>query len=170
MMNDHRGEYDTGFTSTTRRTAARQIGEIAKLHPTELRPLLRQVRQFLRSKSWDTRVAAAQAIRAIAENVSHPTMKDIYTKAEVRQKAEKNAVQCSTFTGSSLGFKFMVNKPMSRSFTISQFEQSSSVSNLSLSYGRFTYHLSELSKQAAWRAQDSVIPTPSKSEVAQSQS
>lgn len=32
-----------GSTSTTRRTAARQIGEIAKQHPTELRPLLRRV-------------------------------------------------------------------------------------------------------------------------------
>ncbi|KAL2607435.1 hypothetical protein R1flu_026008 [Riccia fluitans] len=92
MMNDHRA----GSTSTTRRTAARQIGEIAKLHPTELRPLLRQVRQFLRSKSWDTRVAAAQEIGAIAENVSHPIVKDIYTKAEVELAALGHNVNLSS--------------------------------------------------------------------------
>ncbi|CAM6099985.1 unnamed protein product [Calypogeia fissa] len=73
---------DSGSTSTTRRTAARQIGEIAKQHPTELRPLLRRVRQFLRSKNWDTRVAAAQAIGAIAENVKHATVTELFAKAE----------------------------------------------------------------------------------------
>ncbi|KAL2614154.1 hypothetical protein R1flu_025846 [Riccia fluitans] len=62
----------------------------------ELRPLLRQVRQFLRSKSWDTRVAAAQAIGAIAENVSHPTVKDIYTKAEVELAALGHNVNLSS--------------------------------------------------------------------------
>ncbi|EFJ06187.1 hypothetical protein SELMODRAFT_186944 [Selaginella moellendorffii] len=62
---------DTGSTSATRLTAAKQIGEIAKQHPTELQALLKRVGHFLRSKSWETRVAAAHAIGSIAENVSH---------------------------------------------------------------------------------------------------
>lgn len=36
----------------------------------------------MRSKSWDTRVAAAQAIGAIAENVPHLTVKDLLASAE----------------------------------------------------------------------------------------
>lgn len=36
----------------------------------------------MRSKSWDTRVAAAQAIGAIAENVPHVTVREVLAKAE----------------------------------------------------------------------------------------
>lgn len=73
---------DTGSTQTTRRTAARQIGEIAKLHPQDLSALLKKVSQYLRSKNWDTRVAAAQAIGAIAENVKHISINEIRDNAE----------------------------------------------------------------------------------------
>lgn len=59
---------DTGSTQQTRFAAARQIGDIARSHPQELNPLLRKVSQYLRSRNWDTRVAAARAIGAIAEN------------------------------------------------------------------------------------------------------
>lgn len=41
-----------------------------------------QVRHFLRSRNWDTRVAAAQATGAIAENVKHLTVKDLLVFAE----------------------------------------------------------------------------------------
>eukprot|EP01018_Ginkgo_biloba_P040554 Gb_27522 [translate_table: standard] len=40
------------------------------------------VSQYLRSKNWDTRVAAAQAIGAIAENIKHITVNDIIANAE----------------------------------------------------------------------------------------
>ncbi|KAJ4797222.1 TATA-binding protein-associated factor MOT1 [Rhynchospora pubera] len=73
---------DTGSTQTTRLAAARQIGEIAKSHPQDLNPLLKKVSQYLRSKSWDTRVAAAQAIGAIAENVKHTTLKELLALVE----------------------------------------------------------------------------------------
>lgn len=59
---------DTGSTQQTRFAAARQIGDIARSHPQELNPLLRKVSQYLRSRNWDTRVAAAKAIGSIAEN------------------------------------------------------------------------------------------------------
>ncbi|KAF8783592.1 hypothetical protein HU200_000532 [Digitaria exilis] len=78
---------DTGSTQATRFAAARQIGEIAKSHPQELNALLKKVSQYARSKSWDTRVAAAHAIGAIAENVKHTSLKDLCASVE----AEKHA-------------------------------------------------------------------------------
>ncbi|KAE8789291.1 modifier of transcription 1-D1 [Hordeum vulgare] len=86
---------DTGSTQATRFAAARQIGEIAKTHPQELNALLKKVSQYLRSKNWDTRVAAAQAIGAIAENVKHTTVKDLFAAME----AEKHASGLSDETG-----------------------------------------------------------------------
>ncbi|XP_042034375.1 TATA-binding protein-associated factor BTAF1-like isoform X1 [Salvia splendens] len=68
---------DTGSTQATRFSAARQIGEIAKSHPQDLNALLSKVSQYLRSKKWDTRVAAAHAIGAIAENVKHTSVTEL---------------------------------------------------------------------------------------------
>ncbi|KAK6243614.1 hypothetical protein QUC31_010023 [Theobroma cacao] len=68
---------DTGSTQATRFTAARQIGDIAKSHPQDLNSLLKKVSQYLRSKNWDTRVAAAHAIGAIAQNVKHTSLADL---------------------------------------------------------------------------------------------
>lgn len=68
---------DTGSTQATRLTAARQIGDIAKSHPQDLSSLLKKVSQYLHSKAWDTRVAAAHAIGAIAENVKHTSLNEL---------------------------------------------------------------------------------------------
>ncbi|XP_030442616.1 TATA-binding protein-associated factor BTAF1-like [Syzygium oleosum] len=67
---------DTGSTQSTRFAAARQIGDIAKSHPRDLASLLKKVAQYLRSKNWDTRVAAAHAIGAIAQNVKHTSVNE----------------------------------------------------------------------------------------------
>eukprot|EP00794_Sanderia_malayensis_P009222 gene9222-10196_t len=60
---------DTGSTPVTRKVAAQQLGDVQKLHPHELHNLLRRVRTLLKSNSWDSRIAAAQAIEAIVKNV-----------------------------------------------------------------------------------------------------
>ncbi|RCI04336.1 TATA-binding protein-associated factor mot1 [Rhizopus stolonifer] len=60
---------DTGSTTAVRRTAAQQLGEIQKQHPGELYNLLSRIVVHLRSKAWDTRWAAGQALEAIAANV-----------------------------------------------------------------------------------------------------
>lgn len=60
---------ETGSTPAIRQTAASQIGEIQKIHPYDLQNLLRRVRIVLRNNNWDARVAAGQAIDAIASNV-----------------------------------------------------------------------------------------------------
>ncbi|KAJ4974502.1 hypothetical protein NE237_007676 [Protea cynaroides] len=73
---------ETGSTQATRFAAARQIGDIAKAHPQDLNSLLKKVSQCLRSKNWDTRVAAAHAIGAIAENVKHATVPELFACVE----------------------------------------------------------------------------------------
>ncbi|KVH91540.1 hypothetical protein Ccrd_006435 [Cynara cardunculus var. scolymus] len=77
---------ETGSTQATRFTAARQIGEIAKLHPQDLSSLLHKVSQYLRSKNWDTRVAAAHAIGAIAGCFKHSSMTELYNLVEAKMK------------------------------------------------------------------------------------
>ncbi|XP_058761530.1 TATA-binding protein-associated factor BTAF1 [Vicia villosa] len=84
---------DTGSTQATRLTAARQIGEIAKLHPQDLTSLLKKVSQYLRSKKWDTRVAAAHAIGSIAENVKHLSLNELI--ASVVTKMSESGISCS---------------------------------------------------------------------------
>lgn len=73
---------DTGSTSTTRRTAARQIGDIAKSRPEDFHALLKKVCPLIHSKNWDTRVAAAAAVGAIAENVNHRSLKEVIACAQ----------------------------------------------------------------------------------------
>ncbi|KAF9407514.1 TATA-binding protein-associated factor mot1, partial [Podila epigama] len=60
---------ETGSTASVRATAAQQLGDIQKQHPSELFNLLSRVVVHLRSKSWDTRIAAGQALEAIVGNV-----------------------------------------------------------------------------------------------------
>ncbi|GER39803.1 TATA-binding protein-associated factor BTAF1 [Striga asiatica] len=73
---------DTGSTQATRFSAARQIGEIAKSHPQDLNALLSKVSQSLRSKKWETRVAAAHAVGAIAESVKHISLTELSSSVE----------------------------------------------------------------------------------------
>lgn len=60
---------ETGSSSVTRSAAARQLGQVQKLHPHELTTLLTRTTTYLRSNNWDTRIAAAEAVRAIVANV-----------------------------------------------------------------------------------------------------
>ncbi|GER46895.1 TATA-binding protein-associated factor MOT1, partial [Striga asiatica] len=73
---------DTGSTQATRFSAARQIGEIAKSHPQDLNALLNKMSQYLRSKKWETRVATAHAVGAIAENVKHISLTELSSSVE----------------------------------------------------------------------------------------
>ncbi|KAK7263812.1 hypothetical protein RJT34_31409 [Clitoria ternatea] len=84
---------DTGSTQATRLTAARQIGDIAKSHPQDLTSLLKKVSQYLCSKNWDTRVAAAHAIGSIAENVKHICLTELITS--VLSKISEDGISCS---------------------------------------------------------------------------
>jgi TATA-binding protein-associated factor len=59
---------ETGSTSVVRNTAAQQLADVQKAHPDELFNLLGRILPYLRSKSWDTRTAAAKAIGLVAAN------------------------------------------------------------------------------------------------------
>lgn len=60
---------ESGSSAVTRRAAAKQIGDVQKLHPHELHNLLTRLLVYLHSSVWDTRIAAAQAVDAILSNV-----------------------------------------------------------------------------------------------------
>ena len=74
---------DTGSTALVRNSAATQLAAIQKQFPHELYPLLGRVVPYLRSKSWDTRTAAARALGAILENVPQ------YEKKECKKEEEE---------------------------------------------------------------------------------
>ncbi|KAF2477015.1 uncharacterized protein BDR25DRAFT_156548, partial [Lindgomyces ingoldianus] len=59
---------ESGSTQVIKNTAVQQISDVQKQHPDELFNLLTRVIPFLRSKNWDTRVAAAKAVGGIVEN------------------------------------------------------------------------------------------------------
>jgi TATA-binding protein-associated factor len=56
---------ETGSTQVIRNTAAQQLADVQKHHPDELFNLLARVVPYLRTKSWDTRTAAAKAVGGI---------------------------------------------------------------------------------------------------------
>ena len=75
-----------------RNTAAQQLGDVQKQHPDELFNLLARVIPFLKSRSWDTRTAAAKAIAGIVENAGQfDPNQDEEIKAEKRFKEEDAA-------------------------------------------------------------------------------
>ncbi|XP_065212027.1 TATA-binding protein-associated factor 172 isoform X2 [Planococcus citri] len=59
---------ETGTSPVTRKAASQQLGEVVKYHSYELQPLLDRILNLLYSTSWDTRIAAVQAIEAICNN------------------------------------------------------------------------------------------------------
>ncbi|KAF2114547.1 hypothetical protein BDV96DRAFT_577033 [Lophiotrema nucula] len=59
---------ETGSTALIRNTAADQLADVQKQHPDELFNLLTRVIPYLRSKNWETRVAAAKAVGGIVAN------------------------------------------------------------------------------------------------------
>lgn len=60
---------DTGSSSVTRKAAANQLGQVVRLHPHELEPLLERISGYLRSPSWETRIAASQAVEAVIKQI-----------------------------------------------------------------------------------------------------
>lgn len=95
---------DTGSSPITRKAAALQLGEVQKLHPHELRNLLAKVRQYLHSTSWDTRIAAGQAIEAIIRNVPQ------WNPIETQIKQEIKNSESTSLTGRMNFTKFDIHK------------------------------------------------------------
>uniref|UniRef100_A0AAG5D4I1 TATA-binding protein-associated factor 172 n=1 Tax=Anopheles atroparvus TaxID=41427 RepID=A0AAG5D4I1_ANOAO len=79
---------ESGSAAVTRKAAAKQIGEVQKLHPHELHNLLSRLQAYLHSTSWDTRIAASQAVQAILENVPQWDPKGVVVKVEKEEPRE----------------------------------------------------------------------------------
>ncbi|CCJ28640.1 unnamed protein product, partial [Pneumocystis jirovecii] len=60
---------DTGSTQIIRQTAAQQLAAIQKDHPHELYNILEKVIPYIRSKSWETRMAAVLALSSVIKQV-----------------------------------------------------------------------------------------------------
>jgi TATA-binding protein-associated factor len=71
-----------------RNTAAEQLADVQKQHPEDLFNLLNRVVPFLRSKSWETRVAAAKAVGGIVANAEKydPNAEDEPIKEEIKSE------------------------------------------------------------------------------------
>ncbi|CAN8254589.1 unnamed protein product [Cochlearia groenlandica] len=111
---------DTGSTQATRLTAAKQIGDIAKSHPQDLSSLLRKVLHYLRSKKWDTRVAAAHAIGAIVLNVKHTSLRELLNSLETKfGEAGMSDNVDEVVASDSLQSKLLANAPF-RSFEMNK--------------------------------------------------
>ncbi|CAI6333206.1 unnamed protein product [Periconia digitata] len=80
---------ETGSTALIRNTAADQLADVQKQHPEDLFNLLTRVIPYLRSKSWETRVAAAKAVGGIVANAEKfdPNDEDEPVKSEVKPEA-----------------------------------------------------------------------------------
>lgn len=60
---------ESGSSAVTRSAAAKQLGEVQRLHPHELHTLLGRVMTYIRSSNWETRIAAGEAVQAIIGNL-----------------------------------------------------------------------------------------------------
>lgn len=94
---------DTGSTPLIRKSAAEQLGEVQRLHPYELNNLLEKVLGYLRNSSWETRVAAGQALEAIAKNVPQWMPKGTV-------KSESEASPAAHVAGKVLFSKFNIQR------------------------------------------------------------
>ncbi len=83
-----------GSSPQIRKTAADQVGEIARLHTHEVRVLLGKLKPLLVAKNWDTRVAAAQAIEAMADKLPEWTPKVVAKlEEEIEEEEEEDKVR-----------------------------------------------------------------------------
>lgn len=94
---------ETGSSVVTRRAAANQLGQVVQLHPHELNPLLERISTYLRSSSWETRIAASQAVEAVVKQISPwcpsglpPVKLEVYHDLQVDEK-ENGKLSFDTF-------------------------------------------------------------------------
>ncbi|KAF2020641.1 hypothetical protein BU24DRAFT_361156 [Aaosphaeria arxii CBS 175.79] len=95
---------ETGSTALIRNTAADQLADVQKQHPDELFNLLTRVIPYLRSKSWDTRVAAAKAVGGIVGNAEKfdPNAEDEPIKPEAKSEANGHVKSEDETNGSAV--------------------------------------------------------------------
>lgn len=89
---------------------------VEELDPSQIHV---QVSQYLRSKKWDTRVAAAHAVGAIAENVKHTSLTELSGCVEAKLlEAGISATFDDVVTWSSSHSKIGAGTSFRRSFSL----------------------------------------------------
>ncbi|RZF48832.1 hypothetical protein LSTR_LSTR003212 [Laodelphax striatellus] len=96
---------ETGSSAVTRRAAATQLGEVQRLYPHELHKLLTRLNALIRSPTWETRIAAGQAVQAILDNVPQWDPPGVDIKAE-----KDNVWQNGRLTFSNFDLKNVISK------------------------------------------------------------
>eukprot|EP00178_Gracilaria_changii_P024636 TRINITY_DN743_c0_g3_i1.p1 TRINITY_DN743_c0_g3~~TRINITY_DN743_c0_g3_i1.p1 ORF type:complete len:1880 (+),score=256.54 TRINITY_DN743_c0_g3_i1:2357-7996(+) len=81
---------ESGSSHGVRKMAAVQVGDLVAAHPSEIRPVLRKVRRLLRSMTWETRVAAGDAIARIA--FASPNFQPRIPATQPKQQPELEAL------------------------------------------------------------------------------
>eukprot|EP00879_Flechtneria_rotunda_P013204 GHRR01013789.1.p1 GENE.GHRR01013789.1~~GHRR01013789.1.p1 ORF type:complete len:273 (+),score=89.59 GHRR01013789.1:182-1000(+) len=76
---------------SSRKTAAEQICNIAKAHPSQLVSLTRKVHSLLYHANWDTRVAAASTLTGLAEAFPHHSVQSLALAAGGRREQQQTA-------------------------------------------------------------------------------
>ncbi|XP_022171117.1 TATA-binding protein-associated factor 172 [Myzus persicae] len=100
---------ETGSSSVTRKAAANQLGQVVRLHPHELEPLLERISTYLRHSSWETRIAASQAIEAVIKQIPPwcpsglpPIQLELYSDLQVDEKENDGKLCFDTFDLASI--------------------------------------------------------------------
>lgn len=85
---------ETGSTPFIRNTAADQLSDLAKSHPEDIISLLGRVYPFLKSDTWETRIAAARAFGGIVNHAPKwdPNSEAYIEKEKQLQKLEDNSI------------------------------------------------------------------------------
>ncbi|MEW5318821.1 MAG: hypothetical protein WDW38_010008 [Sanguina aurantia] len=98
---------DVGSDEGTRKAAAQQITDIARNHPEQLPAILRKVHGFLYNPTWETRVAAADALGQLAAVFRHhdaQSLMDAHSRGSSVERASA-AGKAQHAAACSAGFK-----------------------------------------------------------------
>lgn len=101
---------ESGSSSVTRRAAAKQIGEVQRLHPHELHNLLNRLIVYIHSNSWETRIAASQAVQAILENVPDWCPKSVTIKKEADENGSSSKKLDTRFSFEKFNLEMILEK------------------------------------------------------------
>eukprot|EP00198_Chlamydomonas_reinhardtii_P002616 XP_001691952.1 SNF2 superfamily protein [Chlamydomonas reinhardtii] len=94
-----------GTSDATRKAAAKQLSEIARSHPDQLLSTVQKVHAYLYHKSWETRVAAGEALGYLADIFVQQTPDELRQQALACGVDEASLPPCEgplTFSGFSL--------------------------------------------------------------------
>ena len=110
---------ESGQSPFLRKSAAYQIGEIAKSHPNKLSHLLRQLRPLAIAASWDTRIAAAHTLESLMQHIGDDQLSEQQQQPKIEEDEDEEQLQTlAEFDLSSL----IANGPRLLSSTTSKYD------------------------------------------------